>query len=88
MEDWRLHGQQAYLTGVTLVRQKYRRYRNNPQWDHDHCEFCGAKFMVEDAAGAVHEGFSTEDDYRWVCTGCFDDFKTLFEWTVREPGGS
>jgi hypothetical protein len=46
--DWRLQGQERYLTGAKLVYRRYRRNSRNPQSGHDHCEFCGAKFMVED----------------------------------------
>ena len=41
--DWRLFREQdKYLRGVTLIRQSY--ISNNPFNDHDHCEFCMAKF--------------------------------------------
>jgi hypothetical protein len=42
--DWRLQGQEKYLGGVTLVRRRWQQQR--PDWDHDHCEFCGAKNPV------------------------------------------
>jgi hypothetical protein len=84
--DWRLQGQERYLKGVELRWQVYRRYPANPDWDHDHCEFCWAKFMVEDYPDVFHEGYSTLDEYRWICKGCFDDFKEMFEWrVVRSP---
>jgi hypothetical protein len=82
--DWRLTNQEKYLMGVTLVRRQYRRYPKNPEWDHDHCEFCGATFMVEDAGDVLHEGYSTLDDYRWICDQCFQDFKERFVWRVVE----
>ena len=44
--DWRLQGQEEFLQGVQLYWRHYARYSEN--WDHDHCEFCGVKFMVED----------------------------------------
>lgn len=78
--DWRLQGQEKYLLGVTLVRRRYRRY--SATWDHDHCEFCGAKFMVEPSENLLHEGYATADDYRWVCVPCFDDFREQFDWNV------
>lgn len=82
--DWRLTGQEKYLKGVTLYRKRYVAPR--PDWDHDHCEFCWAKFMVEDYPDVFHEGYSTLDEYRWICKGCFDDFKEMFEWrVVRSP---
>ena len=74
--DWRLQGQEKYLKGVTLERKKYVKYRDG--WEHDHCEFCSAKFSLE--KGDLHEGYATEDNYRWICDTCFNDFKDLFEW--------
>jgi hypothetical protein len=82
--DWRLQGQERYLKGVTLTLRKYERYAPNPSWDHDHCEFCGAKFMVEDVPDVLHEGYCTADQYRWICVGCFTDFREHFEWKVEE----
>ena len=82
-DDWRLTGQEDLVAGVVLVRRKYRQYPTNPEWDHDHCFFCGAKFSLEDAPGLLHEGYSTEDEYRWICDRCFDDFKDRFRWTVK-----
>ena len=58
------------------------RVSENPEWDHDHCEFCSAKFMVEDLPDALHQGYATKDDYRWICERCFADFRDMFEWKV------
>jgi len=80
--DWRLNGQEHYLDGVILVRRTYRRNPGNPTWDHDHCDFCWAKFMVEDIPGVLHEGYTTADDHHWICDGCFADFKGRFRWIV------
>ena len=42
--DWRLdRGQESYLQGATLVRKPYRIWSET--WEHDHCEFCWAKFV-------------------------------------------
>lgn len=85
-DDWRLAGQERYLAGATLIRRKYRANPRNRDWDHDHCEFCWAKFMVEEQPDVLHAGYSTEDEYRWICDTCFSDFKDEFRWTVRaEP---
>jgi len=81
-DDWRLQGQDRYLQGVTLVRRPYRRYSKNPNWDHDHCEFCGAKFMLGDLPDVLHEGYATIDDYHWICETCFEDFRERFAWQV------
>ena len=80
--DWRLRDQENYLKGVTLVHRKYRQYESAPNWDHDHCEFCWVKFMVEDHPDVLHEGWTTEDNHRWICNNCFDDFKEMFEFEI------
>ncbi len=83
-DDWRLTGQEKYLKGVILIHQKYRQNPDNPEWDHDHCSFCWATFMVGGESGSLEEGYSTEDEYYWVCPQCFEDFKEAFGWSVRE----
>ncbi len=83
-DDWRLAGQEKYLKGVNLVKRTYRRYPKDPTWDHDHCKFCHAKFMVENYPDVLHEGYSTEDEYYWICENCFHDFKEYFEWKELE----
>src|SRR3712207_4582236 len=51
--DWRLQGQERYLEGALLVPKRYR--ARDESWDHDHCEFCSAKF-VEDASPSATRG--------------------------------
>jgi hypothetical protein len=42
--DWRLaRGQETYLSRATVVWKPYR--AGNEGREHDHCEFCWAKFM-------------------------------------------
>jgi hypothetical protein len=82
--DWRIMGQDKFLQNVTLIHREYRRPRMNPNWDHDHCEFCSARFMVEDYPDVLHRGYATENDYHWICENCFNDFKESFNWTVIE----
>ncbi len=79
--DWRLTGQEKYLKGVTLYWREYTRWSES--WDHDHCEFCWAEFTVEDHPDVLHEGYTTEDEYRWICKKCFEDFKEIFAWKIR-----
>lgn len=81
-KDWRLHGQERYLKGVILFHRRYRQYAEDPEWDHDHCVFCWAMFMVEDAIDTQQHGYATEGDYWWICEACFNDFKGMFEWKV------
>lgn len=82
--DWRLQGQQKYLEGAALVPKQYRRHPRNSDWDHDHCAFCWATFMVEDVPGVLHQGYCTLDEYHWICPTCFADFREQFAWTVVE----
>jgi hypothetical protein len=77
-DDWRLFGQENYLQGVTLYRRVWTQTR--PHWDHDHCEFCFAKFMAE--GGDYAEGYTTADEYHWICVPCFADFRARFGWQV------
>jgi hypothetical protein len=63
------------------------------EWDHDHCEFCGARFMdqatrreeEEEDSEVLSEGYVTVEAEcdRWICAECFADFKDEFAWTVR-----
>lgn len=78
-EDWRLQGQENYLQGVLLEKKQYQKYREG--WDHDHCEFCGAKFSEKEKD--LNEGYVTTDNYHWICEGCFADFKVRFQWSVK-----
>ncbi len=80
-DDWRLQGQERYLQGAALHPARWRRPR--PEWDHDHCEFCWAKFMEEELPGVLHYGYTTVDHYRWVCEACFEDFRDRFAWRVE-----
>lgn len=80
-DDWRLNGQE-HMVGLTLFRRQWRQSR--PHWDHDHCEFCLAKFGAADEDKALSEGYTTDDEYRWVCNVCFSDFKDQFKWTIVE----
>jgi hypothetical protein len=77
--DWRLTNQQDYLHGRKWTWKEYR--APSPSWDHDHCCFCWAKFMEANYLDTLQEGFSTQDDYYWVCRRCFADFKEIFDWT-------
>ena len=71
VNDWRLTNQLNYLKGATLSRREYSRWSDS--WDHDHCAFCGAKFMEKTAPDIQRSGYSTPDEYHWVCDICFED---------------
>ena len=82
-DDWRLMGQERYLTAAVLHRAKWAKTRES--WHHDHCDFC-AKKIWDGAAGEdeVDVGFTTADDRHWICDECFADFRERFESTVAE----
>ena len=79
MSDWRLQGQEKYLMSARLARKKYE--CRDDEWDHDHCEFCGAKFSLQ-SSDALQIGYATSDNYRWICDICFEDFRYLFDWKL------
>ncbi len=74
IDDWRLQGQEDYLRDTVFCFKPYEAF--NAIWDHDHCEFCGAKFSST-TPEALMEGY-TNNDNRWVCATCFGDFKAQF----------
>ena len=80
-DDWRLTNQEKYLKGTTLHLRTYSKY--NEDWDHDHCEFCMKKITETGKKAEIHKGYATEDNYRWICIDCFNDFKEMFEWKVK-----
>ncbi len=90
--DWRLAGNEKLFRGAVFERKTYTQW--SPTWDHDHCSFCWAEFVEdgspEHEAGTFHEGYSTpgppsqpREDYYWVCTPCFDDFRAHLGWKLR-----
>lgn len=79
-DDWRLfREQEKYLFGGVLIKYDYR--PGDASNDHDHCEFCMAKFGK--ATGDLKAGYSTIDCKIWICNECYEDFKEKFNWTVR-----
>jgi hypothetical protein len=80
--DWRLTNQQSYLQGKTLYWRQY--VAPSEDWDHDHCQFCWQKFGHFPDAQA--EGWTTEDNYYWVCKNCCEDFREMFRWTLIGAG--
>jgi hypothetical protein len=79
-DDWRLTNQETYLKGRALVRRAYNAPR--PDWDHDHCEFCWAKFSTDPRiAERLTEDYVTDDE-QWICEPCFADYAAMFERVV------
>ena len=81
--DWRLQGQERYLKGAVVTYHKYR--RTSESWDHDHCEFCLAKFMeASDDPDVKTDGYATVHGDRWICSTCLADFKERFTLVIRQ----
>jgi len=81
--DGRIRNQAAYLRGVRL---EWATWTPTATSDHEHCEFCWAKFAAASLApDALQDGYATPDRRHWVCAPCFDDFRTDFEWVCHEP---
>ena len=72
--DWRLKGQEKYLSGKIFQRKLYS--QRITITDHDHCEFCNQKF-TENLPNTLSQGYASEEDYWWVCLVCFQDFQKL-----------
>ena len=78
--DWRRQGQENYLKGKSLSWKKYS--LESDFWKHDHCSFCGARFMNIESSEILNEGYTTKDSCYWICRDCFFDFRDEFEWSV------
>ncbi len=75
--DWRLTNQMNYLKEVELKKVDFYDVLMH---DHEHCEFCFAKFGND--VGLLKKGYCTLDHYHWICAECFKDFQELFDWQV------
>jgi hypothetical protein len=85
-EDWRLQGQESFLTGRAMRRATW--WSDQVGGDHDHCAFCTAEISADTTGHADYdEGWVTDDDYHRVCVECFEDFREQFKWRVRLPTG-
>ncbi len=69
-KEWRLTNQKNFLDRVTLIKSIYN------MDVHNHCAFCWDEFRKGDI------GYTTQDEYHWVCDNCFKDFKEEFYWKV------
>ncbi len=85
MGDWRADNAKA-LSGAIFAWRRYRPPR--PDWDHDHCEGCMAKFMDAELPDVLREGYASNlrfenrpGYFSWVCQQCFRDLKEELGWT-------
>ena len=72
--------QEDYLSGKALYFRKWKAPKK--EWDHDHCAFCWETFS--DYPDTLHEGYTTEDNYYWICPTCYNDFKEMFKWKEND----
>ena len=77
--DWRITNQMNYLFRARLLITTFSESSHS---DHEHCEFCFAKFG--NAEGLLQSGYCTLDKYHWICDKCYRDFQTQFEWTALD----
>lgn len=71
-----------------LRLRKFQTRAGQPNWDHEHCDFCWPKIVEEkgkkDGDDLLVEAYVTIDGSHWVCPKCFADFRTPFQWTSVE----
>lgn len=79
MNDWRLTGQEEYLTKLEFKKVDEEKIKTKNNLWHEHCEFC----METISNKHSEEVYSTIDEYYWVCKKCFNDFKTKYNWIVK-----
>jgi hypothetical protein len=78
-DDWRRQDQARFLKRRSVALRGWSAHRDG--WDHDHCEFCGAKFSMRE--GDLNRGYTTADDHHWICETCFADFAEEMQWEVE-----
>ena len=50
--------------------------------DHRHCEVCWAK--ISQYSEDLHFGYYEIDSKSWICEACYNSFKELFKWTIKD----
>lgn len=74
--DWRLTNQMNYLHKKILINKQFAPFKKG--WKHEHCEFCSKRIDSQ-----TTDSFTTEEGYYWICKECFNDFKEMFEWELK-----
>ncbi len=70
----------ARLRGAQFKYQAYKMPK--PTWDHDHCEFCWAKFMESGNTDALLEGYYCKSEDTWVCPKCYEEKNVEYQWEL------
>jgi hypothetical protein len=79
--DWRLTGQEGFLSGAEVRFAQYA--PPSTEWGHDHCVFCWGKFTSDPSDGCLKQGFVTIDGRYWICEQCFTDFRDQFGFVCK-----
>ena len=79
-EDWRLMGQEGYLTGKRLQHRRFR--RELCRQDYDQCDFCWTGFETDDGLPVL--AYYVPEEQLWICETCYKDFQHYFKWVVEE----
>ncbi len=79
-DDWRLMGQERYLSNVELKKMSPKEIHSKSDLWHEHCRFCTEKITNKYDKNA----YTTLDEYNWICEECFNDFKYKFKWIVKK----
>lgn len=92
-DDWRLttgpiSGREEELKDIPLYYIPFQPLSD--RWDHEHCVFCWAKFYRHPEY--LQEGYCTRPlnspDADWICPECYEDFKQMFGWSLRNKTAS
>lgn len=83
MNDWRYAGQDKGHLNAVWSWGNWR--SDNPNNDHDHCEYCWAKFSARGGDDLI-QGWHDEGCQRWICDNCFQVFATHFQYKTAEQG--
>jgi hypothetical protein len=81
--DWRLAmaSEPELYAKYTWRFKKWTQTRDH--WDHDHCEFCNTEISAVVNDKILNDGWTNEDEYYWICSRCFNDFKNVFNFKVK-----
>jgi hypothetical protein len=88
-DDWRLtagpiSGREEELKNIPLYYIPFQPLSD--RWDHEHCVFCWEKFYLhpECLQAGYCTGPQNSRDADWICPGCYEDFKEMFNWTLHD----
>lgn len=78
-KEWYIseYEQKTYLHNKVLSFQNFLCTKG----DHNHCELCWARFS--DHPSDLQNGYYEPLSKSWICSDCYNDFATLFGWSVE-----